>query len=113
VNKLKNVTNYLVGNRGIKYLLGILIVLVIADGVISRLVVTKSLGWEANPFLQTIVGKDAFLAIKVGGVLLCALILWDIYKHWPKLAVISSSCFVVLYSGIVFWNLYVFFFAQV
>jgi len=94
-------------------LLGVLIGLVVSDGVISRFLVTERLGWEANLFLQTIVGKDIFLAIKLFGVLLCALILWDIYRKWPKLAVISSLCFVILYSGIVFWNLYVFFSAQV
>ncbi len=96
-----------------KYLLGILIVLVISDGFISRFLVTEKLGREANPFLQGLVGKDVFLVIKVLGVLLCAFILWDIYKQWPKLAKISSWCFVVLYSGIVLWNLYVFFGAQI
>ncbi|GAI87899.1 unnamed protein product, partial [marine sediment metagenome] len=54
-----------------------------------------------------------FLAIKVVGVLLAALILWDIYKHRPKLARISSLCFVGLYAGIVGWNLSVFFTTQV
>lgn len=113
MNKLKNVTSYLAGNRGMRYLLGMLIVLVVSDGLISRFVVIGKLGWEANPFLQNLVGKDVFLVIKVLGVLLCALILWDIYKQWPKLALISSLCFVVLYSGIVLWNLYVLFATQI
>jgi len=92
-----------------RYLLGMLIVLVVSDGVISNFVVTRRLGWEWNPFLQNWVGKDVFLAIKVLGVFLCALILWDIYKRWPKLALIASLCFVVLYAGIVLWNLSVLF----
>jgi len=112
-NRLKNVTSYLVSNRVMRYLLGVLIGLVVSDGVISRFIVTEKLGWEANPFLQTIVGEDMFLAIKVVGVLLCSLILWDIYRRWPKLAVISSLCFVVLYLGIVLWNIYAFFATQV
>jgi len=107
------VTSYLVSNRVMRYLLGVLIGLVVSDGVISRFIVTEKLGWEANPFLQTIVGEDMFLAIKVVGVLLCSLILWDIYRRWPKLAVISSLCFVVLYLGIVLWNIYAFFATQV
>jgi len=113
MNKSKSVTSYPAGDRVMKYLLGILIALVVSDGLISRFLVTEKLGREANPFLQSLVGKDVFLAIKVLGVLLCALILWDIYKQWPKLAKISSLCFVVLYSGIVLWNLYVFFGAQI
>mgnify|MGYP006910657607 CR=1 FL=1 len=51
--------------------------------------------------------------IKVVGAFLCALILWDIYKHWPRLALVSTSCFVVLYGGIVLWNLGIFFTAPV
>lgn len=113
MNKLKNVKTYLTDNRVMKYLLGMLIVLVVADGLISRFLVTRKLGWEANPFLQNLVGKDVFLVIKVLGVLLCVLILWDIYKQWPKLALISSLCFVVLHSGIVLWNLYVLFVTQI
>jgi len=113
MNKLRNVTSYLTGDRAMRYLLGTLIVLVVSDGLISRFVITEKLGWEANPFLQTLVGKDVFLVIKVLGVLLCAFILWDIYKQWPKLGKISSLCFVVVYSGIVLWNLFVFFITQI
>ena len=91
------------------YLLSALIVLVVSDGLISHFLVRSGLGWEGNPFLQTWVGREAFLVIKVFGVLLCALILWDMYKRWSKLALISTSCFIVIHAGIVLWNLSVFF----
>ena len=91
-----------------RYLLGTLIALVVSDGLISHFLVKRGLGREGNPLLETLVGEGNFLVIKVLGVLLCALILWDIYKHFPKLALISTSCFVVFYAAVVSWNLGVF-----
>lgn len=85
--------------------LGTLVALVVADGLITNFLVGNRLGVEGNPFLQSWVGNQGFLVLKAAGVLLCAFILWDIFKRQPKLAMISSLCFVVLYTGIVFWNL--------
>ena len=105
--------SYFAGVRRMRYLLGALITLVVSDGVISHFLVRHGLGREGNPFLETLVGEWSFLIIKVLGALLCALILWDIYKRRPKLAVTTTLCFVVLYAGIVLWNLSVFFTTQV
>jgi len=92
-----------------KYLLGTLTTLVVLDGLVTIVLVRHGLAQEGNPFLQTLVGGGNFLVIKVLGALLCAFILWDIYKRRPKLALISSLCFTVLYAGIVLWNLSLFF----
>jgi hypothetical protein len=110
---LKKLTGYFTGSRRISYILGALVVLVISDGLISNYLIGRGLAWESNPFLQTLVGGGPFLLIKIVGVLVSALILWDIYRHWPKLGLISSLCFVGLYTGILFWNVCVFFIAQV
>ena len=98
--------------RAMNYLLGALVALVVSDGLISQFIVRHGLGREGNLFLETLVGEWYFLVIKVLGVLLCAVILWDIYKRRPNLAVITTLCFIVLYSGIVLWNLVVFFIAN-
>ena len=91
-----------------KYLIGLLILLVTSDGLLTNLLIKGGLGREGNPFLQPIVGDVGFLVLKVVGVLLCAVILWDIYKRFPRLALVSTSCFVVFYAAIVFWNLSLF-----
>ena len=91
-----------------KYLLGLLIVFVISDGLLTQLLIKGGLAREGNPFLVPIVGEAGFIVLKVVGVLLCALILWDIYKRLPKVALISTSCFVVFYGVIVLWNLSLF-----
>ena len=110
---MKTLKNYFAGGHRMKYLLAILIGLIVSDGLISHFLVSYSLGHEGNPFLQTLVGEGSFLVIKVLGALLCAFILWDIYKRWPKLALITSLCFVVLYTGILVWNFWVLFITQV
>ena len=88
-----------------KYLLGFLIVFVIADGLITNFLVNGGMAREANPFLQPIVGDIGFIILKAAGVLLCAVILWDIYKRYAKVALISTWCFVVFYGAIIIWNL--------
>ena len=89
----------------IKYLLGLLVLLVVADGLLTQLLIKDGKAREGNPFLQPIVGEDIFIVLKVAGALLCGLILWDIYKRHPRVALISTSCFVVFYGVIVLWNL--------
>ena len=88
-----------------KYLLGILVLFVIADGLLTHFLITNGIAREGNPFLQPIVGKTGFIVLKVVGAFLCALILWDIYRRYPRVALISTSCFVVCYGVIVLWNL--------
>jgi len=91
-----------------EYLLGALTALVVADGLISQFLVRHGLAREGNPLLESLVPQGSFLWIKVAGVLLCVALLWDIYRQWPKLAWVSSLCFVILYTGIVGWNLVMF-----
>ena len=95
-----------------KYLLLTLIALVVSDGLISQFIVRHGLGREGNPFLQTLVSEGNFLLIKLAGALLCTLILWNIYKTRPRVALISTLSFVILYTGILYWNLGVFLIIQ-
>ncbi len=89
----------------LKYLLGALILLNVADGLLTDRIIKLEVGSESNPFLLGIVGEPSFIILKVAGVLLCALILWDINRRHPRLALIATSCFVAIYGGIVLWNL--------
>ncbi len=92
-----------------KYLLGLLAGFIVSDGLLTYFLVRHGLGREGNPFLLPIVGGDSFLVLKVVSAILAVLILWDIYRRFPRLALVSTSCFVVVYGMIVFWNLGLFF----
>ena len=91
-----------------KYLIGLLILFVTADGLLTNFLIQGGLGRESNPFLQPIVGSAGFIVLKVVGVLICAVILWDIYRRFRKLALVSTSFFVISYALIVLWNLSLF-----
>jgi hypothetical protein len=87
-----------------KYLLGILVVLVVLDGILTRFLIDGNLAREGNPLLAGIVGEDIFMVLKIAGAMLCALILWDVYKRYPRIGRIVTWCGVVFYSGIILWN---------
>lgn len=103
---IKYINNeYIPGNRELKYLLGLLILLNIVDGLTTHFLTQAGIGREGNPFLFRMVGEPEFMIIKVVGVVVCVLILWDIYRRYPRLAFMSTLCFVIGYTAIVFWNL--------
>jgi len=86
--------------------------LIAADGLLTNFLVTNGHALEANPFLQTWVGQELFLAIKVSGAFLVTLLLWIKYNKKPKLIYAATAIFLVFYTSIVFWNLYVFLITQ-
>jgi hypothetical protein len=77
---------------------------VVADGLLTQFLIDGGLAREGNPFLQPLVGDVGFIILKVAGALLCAFILWDIYRRFPRVAVIATWCFVAGYGVIVLWN---------
>jgi hypothetical protein len=90
--------------RTMFWLLGLLVAFVILDGVITELLLAHGLARESNPFLEPLVGEPGFMVLKSVGALVAAFILWDIYRHWPKLATIAAWVLVSAYGVIVLWN---------
>ena len=92
-----------------KYLLLGMSGLEISDGVITQFLVGNGLIQEGNPLMKSIVREGNFLMFKVVGVLLCLLILWKIYRHFPRLTLIATSSVVLFYGVVLVWNLGIFF----
>lgn len=103
-------TDKMKNSRKMKYLLGFLVLFVILDGLITQVLVNGGTARETNPFLEPIVGEAGFIVLKVLGALLCAFILWDVFRHFPRLAVLAAWVAVVGYGGIVLWNSSIFLF---
>jgi len=95
-------------SRKIEYLLGTLLSLVVADGLISQFLIKSGLGQEGNPLLKILVTENNFLVIKMCAAIICVLILWNIARRLPRLIFILSACFVGIYTAILFWNIAVF-----
>jgi len=98
--------------RVFRYLLITLVALIVADGLITRFLITNNLATEANPFLRTLAGSDDLLAVKLVGSILCAYLLWIIYKRKPRLSLTVTTVCVFCYTVILYWNLCVFFIAS-
>ena len=101
-NIIKKVTD---GNK--KKMIGLLITLVcfvILDGLLTQYIVPTGAATEANSFLAPLVGKTSFMVIKIVGSLICALILYDVYRRYPKAGLIAAWVAVIGYGIIVLWN---------
>ena len=85
-------------------LMGVLILLDIADGILTNILIQKGIAHEGNPFLKDVAGNTGLLIVKIIGILLVVLILWDIYRRYPRLAFWTSAAFLAVYGGIVVWN---------
>jgi hypothetical protein len=92
------------GKNKMRILLAVLVAFVILDGVLTEFLLKDGLAREINPFLQPLVGDFGFMALKVVGSLLAALMLWDIYRRFPKVAVIATWVAVAGYAAILLWN---------
>ena len=88
-----------------RYLLMLLVGLVVADGLLSEFLVNSGMGREGNPFLRDIMATGDFILVKIAGSLLSALLLAAIYRRQPKMAVVTTWCFIAIYTGIAYWNI--------
>ena len=86
-------------------LLGLLLSLFLADGIITKFIVSNGLGIEGNPILGTWVMTDQFTWVKFAGGLLACLLLWDFHRRVGRPAYIITGVFVAVFALIVFWNI--------
>ena len=108
INALKVPESLRIESRTVRYLLYALFGVIVADGLITQFLVTGGHGSEGNPFLSAWVGHGWFLVIKVGGAFLATLLLWINYNKKPRAVYTITVVFLVVYTVIVFWNLFVF-----
>lgn len=85
-----------------------MIALVVADGVISRYLITAGLAQEGNPFMRVWISRDTFLYLKLGGAFLAAFILWRVSRSFPHTSFCIALFFVVVYTVLVLWSLLIF-----
>ena len=97
-------------SRTVRYTLYALFGIIVADGLLSQFLVTGGYGLESNPLLMSLVGGESFLAIKISAAFLATLLLWIKYNARPKLVYTIAVVALGLYTTIVYWNLFVYFF---
>ena len=109
MNRWKVPESFRIESRTVRYVLYALFCVVVADGLLTQFLVTGGYGQEVNPFMRAWISHGGFLAIKISGALLATVMLWIKYNARPKLVYAIAVAFLVFYTIIVFWNLFVFF----
>ena len=100
----RTMVDYFAGSHRIRILLGALFATIVADGIITKFLVSNGFATEGNPFLVYWVTNDKFFTLKIFGALLALCYLWSIYRRHPKLSIGFSTIFLVVYTFIVVRN---------
>jgi hypothetical protein len=86
------------------FLLSLLVVLETADGICTYSAVCKNLAREANPLMQNLAGTGNFLIMKITCAIICALLLWLLYRRFPRISLTAAFSIAVFYAGVLAWN---------
>jgi len=98
--------------RRFRDLVIMLVLLVVADGLITQFLTACGLGTEMNPFVRGLLAAGRFFPVKIAGGLLAGLVLLNAYLRRPRLAQFSTLCLVLFYTAILYWNIGVVFIAS-
>jgi len=90
-----------------KLLLVILVLLNLADAIVSQFIILNGYGFEGNLLLSYWVTKNEFVLIKAGASILAAILLWDLSRRSPKRTLTITTIIVCFYTVIVIWNIFV------
>ena len=103
----------LIENRAVKYALFALFAAIVVDGLLTQFLITGGYGSETNPLLQSVVGTEAFLPLKISGGFLATAFLWIKYNAAPKRVHTVIVVALAIYTAIVYWNLSLYLFVLV
>jgi hypothetical protein len=94
-------------SRNQRILLGALFCLSVADGLVTRFIITEGLGREGNFWLAGLASSDALIGIKIVATLLAIYLLWLLHYRKPKLVIGVTIAIVCWYTLVVFWNIFI------
>ena len=92
-------------SRNQRLLLGALFCISVADGIITRFIISEGLGSEGNSWLSQLASSDALIAVKIIATLLAIFLLWRLHYRRPKLVLGVTIVMVCWYTLVVFWNI--------
>jgi len=92
-----------------KFLLIMMALFQLWDGVITQVFADNGIIKEGNPLMAGLVNNGDFFLFKLIGVAIAVVALWATYKYLPRLSMTIASCITVFYMGVIAWNFTVFF----
>jgi len=94
-------------NNNAKLLLVVLVLLNIADALITQFIVLSGFGFEGNSVMASWINHGQFVPLKASAAILIAFILWELYRRIPKPTMFAIVTAVVFYTAVVGWNVFV------
>ncbi len=88
----------------VKVLIPLLVAQQTTDGILTYSAVGKDIVKEGNPLMETMAGTEGFLIMKILGAIFCALLLWLVYKKFPRVSLLVTSSIVIIYTMVLSWN---------
>jgi hypothetical protein len=76
----------------------------LADAFLTQYLVGVGRVQEGNPLMAGLLESNHFLWFKVIGIAICLLLLWQVYKRFPRLAGGVALFITLFYSGVLIWN---------
>jgi hypothetical protein len=79
------------------------------DGIVTYTAVGRSLIHEGNPIVRDAAGTGSFLVMKICGALLCGLLLYLVYRKFPRMSLVTTWTILTFYAVVFTWNLSILF----
>jgi hypothetical protein len=86
---------------------GLLVVMVCAsllDAIATQRLVTHGLVVEGNPMMAPLIPAGHFVLVRILGILICGVVLWLLYKRFPRVALTALMGVIFIYTAILVWN---------
>jgi hypothetical protein len=80
------------------------VLLSLADAFLTQYLVGIGRVQEGNPLMAKLLESNQFLWFKIAGIGICLLLLWRVYKRFPRLAGAAALFITLFYSGVLIWN---------
>jgi Domain of unknown function (DUF5658) len=87
-----------------KFLVPMLILIESVDSILTYSAVGKGVVNEANPVLKSFIGTENFIFMKISGSIVSSLLLWFVYKRFPKIGVTATITILIFYLIVLTWN---------
>jgi hypothetical protein len=88
----------------IKVGLALMAVFCLTDAFATQFFVSRGYVREGNAFAVQLVANGQFVWLKAVGLAACLVLLWQLYKRFPRLASATAMMASLFYVGVLLWN---------
>jgi len=96
-------------NSKIVTILALVTIFQLWDGIMTHVLVKNGVVGEYNTLVYGLIINGQFLLIKIISPIIISLVLFSIYRYFPRLVLTTATIITGFYSAVLLWNFYVLF----